>query len=184
MLRNTANAWGAPARALHWAVALVVLAQFVTGWLAASWRLSPAKLDLYVWHKSTGLLVLALMAVRIAWRLANPAPALPAGTPALERRAAGLAHLLLYLLLIAMPLSGWVIASASGIPFRIYWQIPLPAIVAPDEAVAGLAARVHLALFVALAALLVAHVGAALRHHFVTRDGVLRRMMSGTGEAP
>jgi len=181
MLRNTADSWGAPARLLHWAIAALVFAQIAAGWMAVSWRLSPAKLDLYVWHKSTGLLILALMAVRIAWRLGNPAPAMPAGTPPRERRAARIGHLLLYCLLIAMPVSGWIIASASGIPFRMYWLLPVPSIVAPDKAVESLASNAHNAFFIVLSVLLLIHVGAALRHHCIKRDDVLRRMLSGTG---
>jgi len=84
---------------------------------------------------------------------------------------------LLYVLMIALPLSGWVINSASGIPFRVFWWFPLPAIVAPDKALAEAAKQVHFALFVALAALLVVHIAAALRHHFAKRTDVLVRML-------
>lgn len=179
MIRNTSVAWGTPARLLHWTIAALVLAQIVLGWVAVSLRLSPLKLDLFVWHKSIGLVVLALVVVRILWRFANPTPALPAATPAWERRAARASHLLLYGALIAMPLTGWVVNSAANIPFRIFRLVPLPAIVAPDKETADFAARAHLALFVVLAVLLVVHIGAALRHHFVTHDDVLTRMLHG-----
>lgn len=174
---NTDSSWGAPARFLHWLIAALIFAQFALGWLAAGWRLSPLKLNLFVWHKSIGMVVLALVLVRLLWRLANPTPALPADTPAWERAAARLSHALLYVIMLAMPLTGWVISSASGIPFRIFWRIPLPAIVAPDKQTAELAALVHFGLGLVLAALLVAHIGAALRHHFVKRNNVLMRML-------
>ena len=80
-----------------------------------------------------------------------------------------------------MPLTGWIVNSASNIPFRVFWLIPLPAIVAADKAIADLAARVHGGLFALLALLLVAHIGAALRHHFVKRNSVLLRMLPGNG---
>jgi cytochrome b561 len=182
-MRNTADAWGAGAKCLHWTVALLVLAQFFLGWIAATMRLSPLKLDLFVWHKSIGIAILALMGVRVIWRLANRSPDLPSGMPAWERRAAHLGHFLLYVLLIAMPLSGWIINSAANIPFRIFWQIPLPAIVGPDKAIADLSARVHLLLFVAVSVLLLLHSGAALRHHFVRRDDVLTRMLPRAGRS-
>jgi cytochrome b561 len=181
MFRNTANAWGAPAKLLHWTIAALVFAQIALGWMAVSWRLSPAKLDLFVWHKSTGMLILVLMAARIVWRLGNPVPALPKAMAPLERGAARLTHVLLYVLLVATPVTGWIVASASNIPFRMYWLIPVPSIVAPDKATEGFAARVHFSLFIVSSVLLLAHVGAAVRHHFVKRDGVLIRMLPGTG---
>ena len=177
MIRNTHDAWGSLAKCLHWTVALLVLAQFALGWAAVSWRLSPFKLDLFVWHKSIGVVILVLMVLRVTWRLANPVPDLPDAIAPWERRAAHLGHFLLYAMLFAMPLSGWVVNSAANIPFRIFWQVPLPGIVEPDQALARLAARVHLALFIGLSVLLLLHVGAALRHHLLWRNGVLTRML-------
>jgi cytochrome b561 len=179
MLRNTDHSWGAPAKLLHWGVALLVFVQFGLGWAAASWRMSPIKVDLFVWHKSTGMLILLLMLARIGWRSLNAAPTLPAGMGSLERRAARASHLLLYLVLLVMPLTGWIINSAANIPFRIFWLIPLPAIVQPDKVLADATARVHLALFIVLALLLVVHIGAALRHHFIKHNDVLTRMLPG-----
>ena len=177
MVRNDNDSWGAPAKLFHWLMAVLILAQIALGLLAASWRLSPTKLNLFFWHKSTGMLILALLALRLLWRLANRTPELPADTPGWERAAARLSHGLLYLLMIALPITGWIVNSASNIPFRIFWLIPLPAIVAPDKAAADLAALVHGGLFALLALVLVAHIGAALRHHFVKRNTVLIRML-------
>ncbi|HEY6240055.1 MAG TPA: cytochrome b [Burkholderiales bacterium] len=177
MLRNTRDSWGAPAKLFHWVIAALILAQIALGWTAASWHLSPTKLNLFVWHKSTGMLILALVALRLLWRLANPSPALPADMPLWERRAAQGSHFLLYALALAMPLTGWVINSAAKVPFQIFWTIPLPAIVSPDKATADLAAVAHFSLFVLLAAVLIVHIGAALRHHYVKRNDVLRRML-------
>lgn len=174
---NSDTSWGAIAKFLHWSIAALIFAQFALGWLAVGWRLSPTKLDLFVWHKSTGMLILALVIGRLLWRLANPTPALPADTPAWERAAARASHVLLYAMMFAMPLSGWIINSAAGVPFSIFWRIPLPAITAPDKQVAEFAALVHFSLFIAFAVLLVVHIGAALRHHFVKRNDVLARML-------
>ncbi|MBO9512782.1 MAG: cytochrome b [Variovorax sp.] len=169
--------WSAVARFLHWLVALLIAVQFVLGWLAVSWHLSPTKLNLFVWHKSTGMLVLALVLVRLAWRATHRVPALPLRMRRWERIAAGASHGLLYVAMLALPLSGWVINSASGVPFRIYWRIPLPSIAAPDKHLADLASAVHLALGIALLVLLLVHVAAALRHHYIQRDDVLARML-------
>jgi cytochrome b561 len=179
MLRNTEHSWGAPAKWLHWTIAALVFAQIAFGWAAKSWHLSPTKLDLFVWHKSIGMLTLLLVVARLAWRFVNVAPSLPAQTPLLEQRAAHLNHFLLYLTSLLMPLTGWIVNSAANIPFRIFWLIPLPAIIGPDDALAGTAARAHFVLFVALSLLLVVHIGAALRHHFLKHDDVLRRMLPG-----
>jgi cytochrome b561 len=181
MVRNTDHSWGAPAKLLHWAIAALVFAQFALGWAAVSWRLSPTKLDLFVWHKSTGMLILALMVIRVAWRSANVAPSPPADMRPLERRTAHASHLLLYLVLLLMPMTGWIVNSAANIPFRMFWLIPVPAIVEPDKAMADAAARVHFVLFVVLSLLLAVHIGAALRHHFVKRNDVLVRMLPGRG---
>jgi cytochrome b561 len=174
---SPALAWNAAAKSFHWGIAALILLQFVLGWLAASWRLSPTKLDLFVWHKSIGMLILALVVLRLLNRLATRAPALPAGMPAWERAAAHGSHVLLYGLMLALPLSGWIVSAAAGVPFRIFWRLPLPAIVGPDRQTAEFAAAVHFALGIALVALLALHIGAALRHHFAQRDAVLTRML-------
>jgi cytochrome b561 len=181
VLRNTIASWGAPAKFFHWAVAALILTQFPLGWLAASWRISPTKLDLFVWHKSFGMLVLALTALRLAWRLGNRTPALPPDMPRWEHLAARIDHLVLYAFVICMPVTGWVINSAANIPFKVFWFIPLPAITQPDKRLADLATLAHFGLFIALAAVLVVHIGAALRHHFVKRNDVLARMLPGAG---
>ncbi|SEB16347.1 cytochrome b [Variovorax sp. YR216] len=169
--------WSAVARFLHWAIAVLILAQFVVGWMAVAWRLSPTKLDLFVWHKSTGMLVLALVVVRLAWRATHHPPPWPSNMPHWERIAAGLTHGLLYAAMIAIPLTGWVVSSAAGVPFSIYWRIPLPSIAPTDRHLAEVVADVHGALGIALIVLLVIHVAAALRHHYVKRDDVLVRML-------
>ena len=177
MLANTADSWGAPAKFFHWTVALLILLQIGLGVTAVLWRLSPLKLELFVWHKSTGMLILVLMLARLAWRLANRSPQLPPATPRWERRAAHASHAALYALAIALPLSGWVINSAAAVPFSVLWLVPLPPIVAPDEHVEALAKLTHFSLLAALCLVLAVHIGAALRHHLVKRDDVLRRML-------
>jgi cytochrome b561 len=123
--------------------------------------------------------ILALLALRLAWRLAGAVPALPADLPAWERTAAHVGHALLYVLLVALPVTGWIVNSAANIPVRIFGLVPLPAIVEANQPLADLFARVHLGLVVVFALLLAGHVGAALRHHWVRRDAVLVRMLPG-----
>jgi cytochrome b561 len=115
----------------------------------------------------------------VAWRVVNVAPSLPADIPSLECRLSRASHLLLYLLLFLMPITGWVVHSAANIPFRMFWLIPVPAIVAPDKAMSDLAARAHYAIFIVLSVLLAVHIGAALRHHYRKRNQVFVRMLPG-----
>ncbi len=177
MLRNTEASWGAVAKFLHWSIAVLIFAQFALGWTAVTWRLSPTKLELFIWHKSIGLLILVLVLLRLLWRWSNPVPRLPATLPAAERLAARASHAALYALMIAQPLSGWVINSAANIPFRVFWWFPLPALTAPDKALEETAKQVHFGLFIALAAIVAVHIAAALRHHYCKRNDVLVRML-------
>jgi len=180
-MANSDTSWGAPAKLFHWLIAALIFTQFALGWVAVSWRLSPMKLNLFVWHKSVGMLILALVLLRLLWRLANPTPALPADTPGWERTAAHVSHALLYVLMIATPLTGWIINSAAAVPFSVFWLIPLPALVEPDKHLAELAKLVHLSLFIMLAVLLAMHVAAALRHHYIKKNNILIRMLPTTG---
>lgn len=183
-LRNTDSSWGAVAKGFHWIVATLIFVQFGLGWVAERWPRSLTKVELFVWHKSVGVLVLALVVARIVWRLFNPPPAPPAWAAAGEVRAARVTHALLYVTMLAMPLSGWIINSAADFPLKVFWLFPLPAIVPPDEALKEAAETVHLTLFWILAALVTAHVAAALWHHFVARDEVLARMLPGAHPRP
>ncbi len=187
-MRNTETGWGAPARLLHWAVAAVIVFQLGMGvWMANFVDDLYARFAMTQTHKSWGALVFALGALRIAWRMANPvSPALPQDTPLWSQRAAQASHGLLYVLMIALPVSGWLMASASelqemyGVRNMVFGLFELPDPFAPGDA--GLEAvfrAIHNGGAVALALLLVAHAGGALRHHFVLRDDVLRRMIRG-----
>ena len=179
MLRNSQYAWGGVARALHWSMLALIVIQISLGWAAETWRLSPMKLELFIWHKSTGILLLLLAVIRIGWRLTNPPPHPPDGLPGWERVAGIAVHVTLYVLIVAIPLSGWVINSAANIPLNVFWLFPLPDITAPSKSLADFAARVHFGLLVTFSVVLCLHIGAALRHHFIRRNDVLVRMLSG-----
>lgn len=179
MLRNTPSSWGSAAKGFHWVMAAVIVVQVPLGVAAAAWHVSPTRIELFYWHKSLGVLLLALVVLRLAWRAVNPTPALPGDLPPWERVAARSGHALLYALLVSLPLSGWVVNSAANVPFRAFRMLRLPAIVAPDEALATGFARLHAVLAAALVLMLVVHVVAALRHHLVRKNDVLARMLPG-----
>ena len=164
---------------LHWLVALLIFGLFPLGLYMHGLQLSPRKLELYAWHKWFGITVLVLVVLRIGWRAGHRPPPLPASVPRWQARAAESLHGLLYLLILGIPLSGWALSSASGI--RVVWWglLPLPNLLAPDHALARQLALLHAWLNYTLAALVLAHVGAALKHQFLDRDGVLLRMLPG-----
>jgi cytochrome b561 len=178
-LRNTADSWGVAARGLHWLIAALILAQFIIGSVADEMKLTPAKLDLFVWHKSIGVTILALAVLRFLWRLGNPPPAMPAGTPGWERRLAALGHWALYALLFAVPISGWLVSDASRVPFKAYFAVPMPDLIETSRSLQDAAEEVHEMLTMALLVVVIVHIAAALRHHFLLRDDVLRRMLTG-----
>jgi cytochrome b561 len=180
---NTAGSWGWPAKALHWLVAALVVGMLLLGfamvWLVADLG---AKFRLHQLHKSCGVLVFALVLLRLGWRgLNRTVPSLPDGLRPWERSAARLTHRGFYALLLLLPVTGWITASASplGIPTVVFGWFELPNPVGPDGALEGVVSWVHAALALALVVLLALHVGAALKHHFVLRDDVLRRMLPG-----
>ena len=176
-LRNTASAWGMVSMAFHWLLALLIVGQFALGWVAEEMRLSPRKFDLFVWHKSIGVTILSLVVLRLLWRLLNPPPAAAAGTSPWERRAAMAGHALLYLLMFAVPLSGWWVSDTSRIPFKLYWTIAVPDLMEANGEASKLAAGVHEFLTTLLMLVVAGHVLAALRHHFLLRDETLSRML-------
>lgn len=178
--RNTRENWGAVAKLFHWVIALAIIGNIAIGLYAVDLPTSPAKMDAFYWHKTTGLTILGLVVLRILWRLGNPPPQPPPAMPLWQQFASGLSHFGLYLVMIAMPLSGWVIHSASGFPLELYGLFQLPDIVpesADESAVQDQAALVHYWLFIAICALVGLHILAALKHHFIDGDKVLVRML-------
>lgn len=165
-----------PAIALHWLVAVLICCSFPLGLYMTSLALSPLKLQLYSYHKWLGMLILALVVLRVLWRLGKGAPpALPA--PAWQQRAAVVTHTLLYALMVAIPLTGWMMSSAKGFPVVWLGVLPLPDLVGKDEALGDLLLATHKALNFLLLGLVGLHVAAALKHHFVDRDATLVRML-------
>lgn len=165
------------AMSLHWLIAIGIFGTFALGTYMADLRVSPTMLKLYSWHKWIGVTLFVLVIARLVWRLGHPPPPLPAHMPALERFAAHAGHLALYGLMFAIPISGWLMSSALGFQTVWFGLLPLPDLLAKDDALGKLLEQVHLVLNYALLALVVVHVAAALKHHFINRDDVLLRML-------
>ena len=165
----------APAILLHWLMVVAITGSFIVGTYMADLPFSPSRLKLYNWHKWAGVTILTLAAVRLLWRLTHRPPAdLP--MPAWQRRAAHGAHVALYVLFFAVPLVGWAYSSAAGFPVVLFGMLPLPDFVSPDKALADAIKPWHGRLAWLLGLIVVVHVGAALKHQFIDRDGLLSRM--------
>ena len=180
MLRNPRSSprdWGLVTITLHWLTAILIFITIPLGIVAESWRLSPTKLDLFVLHKSFGLLILAFVLFRIVWRLFNPRPDFPRNTTAIQFRLAISTHYLLYLLLILLPVSGWIINDSGNFPYKWFWLIPMPDFLAKDVGLKDIATTIHTFLVILFVIILLLHVIAALRHHFILHDDVLMRML-------
>lgn len=166
------------AKILHWLIALLIVAAFTMGLVMVDIPgFTPTKLKYFSWHKWLGVTVLALAAIRLLWRLRNRPPAHPAGMPAWQLKAADYTHVLLYVLMFAVPLSGYLYTTAAGVPVVYLGLFPIPAAFEADTALKALLKPVHYWLNMGLAALVFMHVAAALKHHFVDRDEVLKRML-------
>jgi cytochrome b561 len=175
--KNTTDRWGAISQLLHWLIVLLILALGIVGLVMTEMRNSPDKIQIYLLHKSFGLAVLALMALRLLWRLFAGAPRPVPGTPHWQERIASLTHGALYALVFAMPISGWVLNSAAGYPLRWFNLFNLPAIAGKSESLRELAEEAHEWLFWILIALALVHAAAAIYHHAFQHDATLARML-------
>jgi cytochrome b561 len=175
--RNTIRAWGVVSKTLHWLIVLLIINQWVIAERADSLPIGIAKLQALAWHKSFGITILMLAVLRLAWRWVNPVPDLTADTRPWERVLAKLSHFLLYALIFAMPLSGWLMSSAKNFPVSWFRLFQLPDLVAPDERTYQLMRDLHHLLFDLLVVVAAVHVAGALKHHFIDRNDVLKRML-------
>ncbi len=168
MLKNTNHSYGSLSKWLHWGVVLLVLLMFLSGYFG---------LFSMNTHKLMGLSILSLMVLRIIWRLCNPTPELPPHVTKLERILSHSVQGLLYLALVMMPLSGWIMASAKGyFPHLGHWLIPLPGI-SLNHNVGEFFENVHVTLAVIILVLIGLHFLGAIKHYFIDKDGILQRML-------
>jgi cytochrome b561 len=162
---------------LHWLMAVLIAAAFGLGVVMVDIPgLTPTKLRYFSWHKWLGITVLALVALRLLWRLRHGAPR-PVEMPAWQQLAALAIHALLYLLMFAVPLSGYFYSLAAGVPVVYLGVLPLPELIGPDPVLKPVLKQLHLALVYTMLVFVVLHVLAAFKHQFIDKDGLLRRML-------
>lgn len=174
-IENTKSNYGLIAILLHWIMAILLIALLILGLYMVQLPISLDKLKLYGWHKEYGLLALILVLMRIIWRFSNTTPLL--SIPWWEKVAARSAHWIFYILMFAMPITGWLMTSAAGLPVSFFGWFVLPDLVAADANLMNLFTEIHKWLGYGLIALLTIHITAALKHHFINKDDILRRMI-------
>ena len=165
------------ARVLHWVTAVIVISMIPIGVYMINAQPGPTQDLLFHLHRSFGVLLLPIMIVRLAYRLAHPPPPLPDVVPAIQRGVAHIVHWALYALLIVQPIVGWIATSAYRAPILVLWLFELPPIWPIDRAFSERMFLVHRVLGFAIAFLAVMHIAAALYHHFIRKDAVLMRML-------
>ena len=177
-LKNTDERWGPVSQLLHWLIVVLILVMAAVGLVMDDLPRTPKYFWVYTAHKSTGITILALVLLRLGWRWYAGSSAPVTGTPSWQHRIAVLTHVLLYALILAMPLSGWLYDSASGLrPFRWFGLFDMPKLVAPDTGLSDLARNAHEWLFWGLVALVAVHAAAAFHHHLFRGDVTLVRML-------
>ncbi len=176
MLRNTTDRFGLITRALHWGIAGLIVVQLPLGLRLSDMQPGLANLWLYSAHKTLGLSIFALVALRIVWHIISPPPAPMGG--GWQARMAKAVHWAIYGMMVAIPLSGWVASSATGIDILLFDRIPVPAIAPVSAQWEATAFAIHDIATKLLMALLAIHIGAAFKRE-IDGDGTLTRMLRG-----
>ncbi|HWZ62210.1 MAG TPA: cytochrome b [Steroidobacteraceae bacterium] len=179
-LRNTTLRWGALAQLFHWLIVVLLIVQVTLAEMADDLPNGVRKLSLLARHKSVGITILALVILRLAWRSLNPHPPLPDNLKPYERKLAHFSHVALYLLLFAIPLSGWTMSSARGFPVSWFGFFQLPDLVPKSRPLYEGLVMTHVTLVCVLAAVVTLHIAGALKHHLMHKDDVLKRMLPFT----
>ena len=177
---NHDGRFGGIAKSFHWLMAALVMALWILGYyMVGQTQDLLAQYELYQLHKSFGFVVFGLALLRLAWRTIDPPPPLPATMNRLHRTGAHLSHLAFYVLLLGLPVTGFLMSAASplGIPTVIFETIRVPHPIGPSAAVYAFFRTTHYVLAMTLAAVLAVHALAALHHHFVEKDRVMMRML-------
>jgi len=175
---NTRSTWGLPAKIFHWLSALLVLFLTAHGWWMTHMVARAGRMTQYQLHAEIGYYLLFLLALRMLWRAANPVPDMPAELPRWERTTAHAAHWVLYALMLGVSISGWMLAGTFSQPIgeTLFGVIDVPQLV-EGRAWHRVLEETHEVLSYVLLALVIVHIASALRHHWIRKNDVLRRMM-------
>jgi cytochrome b561 len=162
----------------HWLIAILIIGAFTMGLVMADMPgITPTKLKYYSWHKWTGVTILALATFRLLWRLGHTPPPYPLSMAGWQTKAANGLHSLLYVMMFAVPLSGYFYTLSAGIPVVYFGLFQLPVLIDPNPELKPVLKALHFWLNMGLATLVAGHLGAALKHAFIDRDGIVQRML-------
>lgn len=167
----------ATAKFFHWIMAIALITVFALGFYMHDLPFSPMKLKLFSWHKWAGVCLFLLVFLRLAWRITHRPPALPEHMKPIERLVAHGGHHLLYVLMILVPLSGWLMSSAKGFQTVLFGMVPIPDLLDKNESLAAILQPVHMVLNLFFVLVVVGHAAAAIKHHLIDKDDVLARML-------
>jgi cytochrome b561 len=183
MTGHSASEWGWPAKIFHWLGAVIIAVLLVHGWWMTHITPRPDRLANYAWHAALGYDLLALTLLRLLWRWLNAVPELPSDLKPWERLSARAGHIALYVLMLIVSVTGWMVATTFRTPMvSDLFGISVPAIVtAVDRSTREWVEGSHKVLAYLLTAIIVVHIAGALRHHLIKRNDILRRMTWGKG---
>jgi cytochrome b561 len=185
MRENTRERWGSVQIGLHWTIAVLVLVvQVPAGVTMVAVDPGTVQNVCYNIHKTNGIVIFLLALVRLGWRWSHPVPFLPADMPEWQAKLARTTHALLYLVLFLMPITGFLYTAMGGFPVPFFMLYDLAPLVPVNKPVAEIFKYAHLNLRFVLYVTVLLHVAGALYHHYVRRDGILRRMLSSTSPVP
>lgn len=173
------HTYHAISKTFHWGMAVLIAALLALGFIMTDMPLSPEKLQYYSWHKWAGVTVFVLVWLRLIWRFTSAPPPYPDTMSPWVQRLAHIGHALLYVLMIVIPVSGWLLSSAKGVQTVWFGVLPLPDLIEKDKELGHLLHELHESLNLLLLILIGGHVAAALKHHWIDRDDVLKRMWPG-----
>jgi cytochrome b561 len=175
--RQALRGYGTPSRVLHWLTAILVLATIPAGLTMIQEGLNrPLQDTLFIFHKNVGVVILLLVLTRLAVRVASPPPPLPDTVPQWQRRIAAVSHAGLYVLLLVMACSGYIRVRAGGFPVEGLDALGVPHLVPKSKGLEETAKAVHSTTRYLIIGLVLIHIGAALQHAILRRDGVFHRM--------
>jgi cytochrome b561 len=175
-IRNTLQNYGLIPSLLHWIMAVLIIGLLILGLYMTGLSISLQKLKLYGWHKEFGILVLMLALMRVLWRLADISPLLPDYMPRSQKIAARVVHYLLYLFMFAMPITGWLVTSAAGVPVSFFGLFVLPNLISANESYRVLFANIHTWIAYGLMGLIGLHIVATIHHYIFHKHNLIRRI--------
>jgi cytochrome b561 len=176
-LKNDTSRYGLVAQFFHWTIVILIIVQYVLANRADVLPLGPAKIAMLARHKSVGITILALAVLRLVWRWLNPVPPQPEGSPRWQQVSAHISHVALYALLLIQPMLGWLMSSARNFPVSWFGLVTLPDLITPNRPAYEFLLEAHETVGILLFVVALIHAAAAIKHHFIDRDNVLRRML-------